>query len=89
MAPKLSPDQRLALSSHPGEPIHVEDEQTHKLYVIVDNSLHAQAMQALQQQEDRASLLAGIADMEAGRVVSFADVDARIRQKLGLPLRAS
>jgi predicted DNA-binding antitoxin AbrB/MazE fold protein len=35
--------------------------------------------------EHLAAIGAGIDDMEAGRVVAFADVDARIRAKLGLP----
>jgi predicted DNA-binding antitoxin AbrB/MazE fold protein len=32
--------------------------------------------------EDTAAIRAGIDDMEAGRVVAFEDVDARIRAKL-------
>lgn len=35
-----------------------------------------------------AAIRAGIDDMEAGRVVAFEDVDARIRAKLGLPPRS-
>lgn len=38
--------------------------------------------------DDVAAIAAGIEDMEAGRVVPFEEVDARIRQKLGLPARA-
>ena len=37
--------------------------------------------------EDLAAIRAGIDDMEAGHVVTFEDVDARIRAKLGLPRR--
>jgi len=35
-----------------------------------------------------AGIQAGIDDMEAGRVVPFAEVDTRIRKKLGLPARS-
>lgn len=38
--------------------------------------------------EHLAAIQAGIADMEAGRVVAFEEVDARIRAKLGLPRRS-
>ena len=38
--------------------------------------------------EHLAAIKAGIDDMEAGRVVAFEDVDARIRAKLGLPPRS-
>lgn len=37
--------------------------------------------------EHLAAIQAGINDMEAGRVMPFEDVDARIRAKLGLPRR--
>ena len=37
--------------------------------------------------EHLAAIQAGIDDMQAGRVVAFEDVDARIRAKLGLPRR--
>jgi predicted transcriptional regulator len=88
MTPKLSADQRQALRDHPGGPIPVEDEQTRQRYVLIDRELHDRAMQALQRQEDLAAIQAGIADMEAGSVVAFEDVDARIRAKLGMPPRS-
>jgi predicted transcriptional regulator len=88
MTPKLSEDQRQALRDHPGGPIPVEDEQTRQRYVLVDQGLHDRAMQALQQQEDLAAIQAGINDLEAGNVVSFEEVDARIRAKLGMPPRS-
>ena len=87
MTPKLSEDQRQALRDHSGGPIPVEDEQTRQHYVLVDRGLHDRAMQALQQQEDLAAIQAGINEMEAGNVVTFEEVDARIRAKLGIPPR--
>ena len=87
MMPKLSEDLRQALHDRPGGPITVEDEQTHQHYVLVDRALHDRAMQALRQQEDLAAIRAGIDDMEAGNVVTFEEVDARIRAKLGMPPR--
>lgn len=66
----------------------MEDAQTRQRYVLVDQGLHERAMQALQQQEDREAIQAGIRDMEAGNVVPFEEVDARIRAKLGVPPRS-
>lgn len=88
MMPKLSDDQREALRDHPGGPIPVEDDKTRQRYVLVDQALHDRAMRALKQQEDLAALQAGIDDMEAGNVVAFEEVDARIRAKLGMPSRS-
>jgi predicted transcriptional regulator len=88
MMPKLSEDQREALRNHPSGSIVVEDEQTQQRYVLVERGIHERAMQALQQQEDLAAIPAGINDMEAGNVVTFEEVDARIRAKLGIPPRS-
>ena len=88
MTPKLSEHQRQALRDQPDGPIPVQGDQTRKLYVLVDQSLHHRAMLALQRQEDLAAIQAGIDDMEAGRVVAFEDVDARIHAKLELPQRS-
>lgn len=79
MMTKLSEDQRRALLNHPDVPIFVEDDQTRKRFVLVDQGLHERAMQALKRQEDLAAIQQGIDDLEAGRVVAFEDVDARIR----------
>jgi predicted transcriptional regulator len=35
-------------------------------------------------EDDRAAIREGIADMEAGRVLTLEELDARIRAKLGL-----
>jgi hypothetical protein len=33
---QLSPEQRQALQAHPGEPLHIQDEKTRKVYVLVE-----------------------------------------------------
>lgn len=65
----------------------MEDEQTRQRHVLVDQRLHDRAMLALKRQEDLAAIQAGTDDMEAGNVVAFEDVDARIRAKLAMPPR--
>jgi predicted transcriptional regulator len=77
MTPKLTSEQREALDRGNG-PVLVEDDQTHRQYYLVD----ASTLQSLQQQEDLAAIRDGITDMEAGRVVTLDELDARIRARL-------
>lgn len=77
MTPKLTPEQREALDRSNG-PVAVEDEQTHRVYFLIDESTFA----TLRQKEDLAAIREGIADMEAGRVVTLEQLDARIRARL-------
>jgi len=86
MKASLSDEQRRALDQEP-EGIEVEDAQTRKVYFLTDAQVHRRAMRALERQEDHDAIQAGIDDMEAGRVVSFEEVDKRIRDRLGLPQR--
>jgi predicted transcriptional regulator len=77
MTPKLTTEQREALDRGNG-PLLIEDDQTNRQYYLVD----AATFQNLQQQEDLAAIREGIADMEAGRVVTLDELDARIRARL-------
>jgi predicted transcriptional regulator len=86
MNPKLTEDQRRALQNQ-SEGVRVVDDQTHKLYVLVDEDLHRRAMDALHQQEDIAAIQAGVDAAAAGRVATLDEADARIRKKLGFPAR--
>lgn len=74
MTPKLTSEQREALKQGAG-PVPVEDEQTNQVYFLVDKV----TLDALRQDADRDAIRQGIADMEAGRVLSLEDVDARIQ----------
>jgi len=67
----------------------VEDDHTHKVYVLVDLQLHERAMEALRQQDDLAAIQSGIEDMEAGRIVPLEQADAEIRKDLGFAPRVS
>ena len=87
MTPKLSEEQRRALAAKEGRPIPVEDDQTHKLYVLVGEDLHRRAMQALKEQEDLAAVREGIKQMEAGLGQPLEQADAEIRNELGFPPR--
>jgi predicted transcriptional regulator len=87
MKTTLTDEQRHALDEQP-EGIEIEDERTRRVYILADADLHRRAIEALRRQEDNQAVHSGIDDMQAGRVVPFEDVDRRIREKLGLPLRA-
>jgi len=78
MTPKLTAEQCEALDRSEG-PVPVEDDRTHRLYFLVD----AEMLQAIERQSDAAAIRAGIADMEAGRVLSLDELDARVCSRLG------
>jgi predicted transcriptional regulator len=78
MTPKLTPEQCEALDRSDG-PLPVEDERTHRVYYVVDEP----TLTSLQQQEDLAAIREGIADMEAGRLLTLEELDARIRSRIG------
>jgi len=46
--PKLTDEQRQAIQSQPGEFLRVEDDQTHKVYLIIEESRAAQLYEQLQ-----------------------------------------
>ena len=82
MTPKLSDDLQKALDANAGQPTKVEHPGTHKLYVIVDNETHEQAMEALRKQQDHDAIQAGVDAMEADRTIPLAEADQQIRQEL-------
>ena len=87
MAPKLTDEQRRALHLHPGEPVPVEDEQSHTFYVLIDQETHQRAIAALRQQEDIAAIQQGIDAAAEGRESTLEEADAHIRKELGFPSR--
>jgi hypothetical protein len=36
---QLTPEMRAALLAHPGEPLHIADEETRKVYVVVEQGI--------------------------------------------------
>ncbi|MGC3966125.1 MAG: hypothetical protein QM775_01765 [Pirellulales bacterium] len=79
MTLKLTAEQREALKQV-GGPIPVEDEQTHEVYFLVNRNTLDSA--------DRAAIRQGIADMEAGRVLTLDELDVRIRARIQSPKSA-
>jgi predicted transcriptional regulator len=88
MNAKLSAEQRRAIEQHPGQPVVVEDDQTNRFYVIVDQQTHQRAMRALQrEEEDVAAIQAGLDAAAAGQISTLEEADRRIRQQVGFPPR--
>jgi hypothetical protein len=67
MTPKITPEMRAALARCPGEPIEVEDDQTHKVYFLVD----PQSGRDAAEQWVRAALQVGFDAAARGAVVPF------------------
>jgi predicted transcriptional regulator len=79
MAIKITPEQREALGRSHG-PVLVEDDETQSHYYLVDQP----TFELLERQRDIAAIREGIADMEAGRLVTLDELDARIRSRLSM-----
>lgn len=60
--PPLTPEQRQAIATNGGLPIHVEDPDTHKLYVLVEQPQDV----PVDDEYIRNELAKGIAAIEAG-----------------------
>jgi len=71
MTPKITAEMRTALQAQPGRPVEVEDEQTRKVYLLVD----AESGRALAEQWIRDQLQVGLDAAARGEIVTF-DPDA-------------
>ena len=82
MITKLTSEQRDAIRKHDG-PVPVEDDETQEVYYIVDRR-----MLDLLHDDDRRAIQNGIADMEAGRVLSLDELDRRIQTQIKASTKA-
>ena len=67
-----------AALSKRGSPVAVEDDETHRVYLLVDSAM----FDSLQEQADMAALLNGIADADAGRTLPLDEAIQRIKANL-------
>ena len=81
MITKLTADQQRELDATPEGVIRLEHPSTHEVYVLVDEQTHERAMRAFREQQDRAAIAEGIAQMEAGGGRPLADIDADMRKE--------
>ena len=83
MKAQLTTEQSDALNQS-GDPLSLVDPKTHRVYVLVDQCVHQQAMDALQRQrdEDEAAIRQGLDDMHTGRGMSLDESRARTSEAL-------
>ena len=75
MMPKLSKEQRDALNQQPGKPLQVEDEETHKKYVLIDQ----QALPTLWEDYIRREVQQGLDAIDRGEVEPW-DIEATVAE---------
>ena len=83
MTPKLTDEMRKALQKQPAGPVEIPDDETQRVYVLIDAELHQRAMTALQQQQDWESIQRGIAEADAGNTMPLEEADRKIREEFG------
>jgi hypothetical protein len=59
---QLSPEQRAAILAHPGEPVHIADEATRKVYLLIEQG----AFPELEEEYIRSKLDEGFAASDRG-----------------------
>lgn len=81
MSPKLPDDISAALREQPDN-CRVVDPATQRIYVLVDDETHAQAMQALRQQQDLDAIRTGLQQMQAGDTMPLAEARRLSEERL-------
>ena len=83
MKAQLTIEQSDALNRG-GDPLSLVDPGTDEVYVLVDQYLHRQAMDALQRQRDadEAAIRQGLDDMHTGQRMSLDESRAKTREAL-------
>ena len=85
MAPKLPQELADALHAAGNGALEVVNPNDNRVYFVVDEETHRQAMDALRRQRDREAIANGIAQMEAGEGISLKEAIEAIRARLNLP----
>ena len=88
MMTKLPAELRQAIRQN-SAPLRLEDDQTHAVYVIIDEETHRRAMRALREQEDWQSVQRGLKQREQGLGQPLAEVDVAMRKEFGFPPAAA
>jgi hypothetical protein len=85
---KLNKEQSAEATRHP-EGVECRLEGNEKLFIIVDADVHARMKTAFYQKDVRASIAAGLADMEADNGLPLEAADQQMRSRLGFPPRTT
>ncbi len=83
MKAQLTIEQSDAINQS-DDPLALVDPRTHRVYVLVDQGVHQQAMEALRRQrdDDAAAIQQGLDDMHAGRGMTLEESHARTGEAL-------
>jgi hypothetical protein len=77
---QLTPEQREALLVHPGQPVHIADEQTRKVYVLFEQG----ALPELEEAYIRDGLELARAQIARGEISTASIDDVVVRAQRGL-----
>lgn len=61
---QLTPEMRAALLAHPGEPLHIADEELRKVFIVIEQGTFPE----LEEEYVRARLEEGFAAIERGEI---------------------
>jgi predicted transcriptional regulator len=86
MAIKLTDEELQMLKENPTG-IRCEDDTTQRVYFLMDESVHSQAIAALRERQEFKELKISIAQADAGQVMPLDEADAQLRAEFGLPHR--
>ncbi|MEO2017315.1 MAG: hypothetical protein ABGZ53_23410 [Fuerstiella sp.] len=81
---KLTPEQAEEVFSHP-DGVECQADGSNKTFVIVDADVLRRMRSALYSKDVHTSIAAGIADMEASRMMTAHEADSRVRDECGFP----
>ncbi len=84
---KLTREQTEEAARHP-DGVECQGDGTEKTFVILDAEVLRRLRNDLYSKEVHESIAAGIADMEAGRMMTAQEADDRVRAKCGFPARS-
>ena len=84
---RLTREQTEEAVRHP-DGVECQGDGTEKTFILMDADVVRQMRHALYQKDVNASIAAGIADMEAGRMMTAEEADDYVRSECGLPARS-
>lgn len=84
---RLTREQTEEAVRHPGG-VECQGDGTEKTFIIMDADVLHRMRSALYKKDVHASIAAGIADMEAGRMMTAQEADDRVRAECGFPTRS-
>jgi len=80
---QLSPEQRAAVLAHPGEPVHIADEATRKVYLLIEQGAFPELEEEYirsRLEEARAGIARGeISNASIDQVIAKASIGQSVR----------